>query len=155
MPINTLKSFLDQNNVPYVTIRHSIAYTARETAASAHIPRKGVAKTVILKIDGKLAMAVLPASHQLDTALLKKAIGAHSVEIAGESEFKDMFPECDIGAMPPFGNLYGLEVIAEGLLAENESIAFNACSHTELIQLSYNDFIKTVKPKIAAFSKID
>ena len=106
MPIEKLKEFLDGNKVKYVTIRHSTAYTAQETAASAHIPGKELAKTVVLRIDGKMTMAVLPASHKLDIPLLKKAVGARDVEIAHEPDFRDMFPGCDTGAMPPFGNLY-------------------------------------------------
>jgi Ala-tRNA(Pro) deacylase len=152
MPIQKLKEFLDGNKVKYVTIRHSTAYTAQETAASAHIPGKELAKTVVLRVDGKTVMAVLPASHRLDIPLLKKAVGARDVEIAHEPDFKDMFPGCDTGAMPPFGNLYGIEVLVDSLLAENAEIAFNACSHSELVKLKYADYIKLVNPKVASFS---
>lgn len=152
MPIQKLKEFLDGNKVKYVTIRHSTAYTAQETAASAHIPGKELAKTVILRIDGKMAMAVLPASHRLDIPLLKKAVGARDVEIAHEPDFKDMFPGCDTGAMPPFGNLYGMDVLVDARLAEDAEIAFNACSHSELVRLKYADYIKLVKPKVMSFS---
>jgi Ala-tRNA(Pro) deacylase len=154
MPVRKLKEFLDGNKIKYVTITHSTAYTAQETAVSAHIPGKGLAKTVILKSDGKMIMAVLPASRKLDLSLLREAVGARKVELANEAEFKDKFPECDIGAMPPFGNLYGMDVIAERILAENEEIAFNAGSHTELVKLSYKDFLELVKPKVAAFSSM-
>ena len=152
MPIEKLKEFLDGNKVKYVTIRHSTAYTAQETAASAHIPGKELAKTVVLRIDGKMTMAVLPASHKLDIPLLKKAVGARDVEIAHEPDFRDMFPGCDTGAMPPFGNLYGIDVLVDSLLAENAEIAFNACSHSELVKLKYADYVNLVKPKIASFS---
>ena len=108
MPVRRLKNLLNTQNVKYVTISHSPAFTAQKTAASAHIPGKELAKTVMVKIDGKMAMAVLPASSRLDFGLLKAAAGAHEVGLATEEEFKDTFPECDVGAMPPFGNLYGM-----------------------------------------------
>lgn len=152
MPIQKLKEFLDGNKVKYVTVRHSTAYTAQETAASAHIPGKELAKTVVLRIDGRMAMAVLPASHKLDIPLLKKALGAHDVEIVHEADFRDLFPGCDTGAMPPFGNLYGMDVLVDSVLAEDAEIAFNACSHSELVKLSYADYIKLVKPRVASFS---
>jgi Ala-tRNA(Pro) deacylase len=152
MPVKKLKEFLDKNNIKYISISHSPAYTAQEIAASAHIPGKNLAKTVMVKLDGKMAMAVLPASYNVDFDLLKKAAGAQKAELASEEEFKDMFPECDIGAMPPFGNLYGLEVFVAESLAEDKEIAFNAGSHTELIKLAYKDFERLVKPKVANFS---
>lgn len=152
MPVRKLKEFLDSNKVKYVSISHSMAYTATEIAASAHIPEKELAKTVVLKIDGKMAMAVLSASHKVDFDRLKGTLGAGSVELASEVEFKDRFSDCDIGAMPPFGNLYGMEVFVADSLAEDKEIAFNAGSHTELIKLSYGDFERLVKPKVVTFS---
>lgn len=152
MPIQKLKEFLDSHNVKYVTISHSRAFTAQETAVSAHIPVKELAKTVIVKIDGKMAMAVLPASCKVDFDLLKKATGAATIEIANEKEFKDLFPDCEIGAMPPFGNLYGMEVFVTKSLTEDREIAFNAGSHRELVKLTYKDFEQLVKPKIVNFS---
>jgi Ala-tRNA(Pro) deacylase len=106
----------------------------------------------MVKIDGKMAMAVLPASCKVDFDLLKKAAGASTVGLASEQEFKNLFPECEIGAMPPFGNLYGMEVFVADALAEDEEIAFNAGSHTELIRLAYKDFERLVKPKVVKFS---
>jgi Ala-tRNA(Pro) deacylase len=152
MPVKKLKDFLDNQNIKYVTITHSPTYTAQEIAASAHIPGKVMAKTVMVKIDGKMAMAVLPASCKVDFDLLKKAAGASTVGLASEQEFKNLFPECEIGAMPPFGNLYGMEVFVADALAEDEEIAFNAGSHTELIRLAYRDFERLVKPKVVKFS---
>jgi Ala-tRNA(Pro) deacylase len=145
MPLKKLKEFLDGHNIKYVTISHSQAFTAQETAAE-------LAKTVMVKIDGKMAMAVLPASYKIDFNLLKEATGAKRVELASEQEFKDLFPECEIGAMPPFGNLYGMEVFATESLAENQDIAFNSGSHTELIKMSYKDFETQVKPTVMKFS---
>lgn len=152
MPVKKLKDFLDSNNIKYLTISHSRAFTAQQIAASAHIPGKELAKTVMVKIDGKMAMAVLPASYRVDFDLLKETVGANSIELASEQEFEDMFPECEIGAMPPFGNLYGMEVFVAENLAKDEEIAFNAGSHTELIRLVYKDFERLVKPKVVKFS---
>jgi len=152
MAIQKLREYLDKNNISYRSIMHSPGYTTQETAAAAHISGKEVAKTVMVKIDGKMAMAVLPASYKIDLTLLKKAAGAQSVELAGEPEFENRFPDCDIGAMPPFGNLYGMDVFVAEKLAEDEKIAFNAGSHSELIQLAYRDFERLVKPKKARFS---
>lgn len=152
MPVKRLKEFLDSNNIKYVAISHSPAYTAQAIAASAHVSGKELAKTVMVKVDGKMAMAVLPASYQVDFDLLKETTGAKTVELATETEFKDLFPECEVGAMPPFGNLYDMEVFAAARLAEDEEIAFNAGSHTELIKLAYKDFERLVRPKVVKFS---
>jgi Ala-tRNA(Pro) deacylase len=152
MPLRKLKEYLDGNKIKYVTISHSSAFTAQEIAASAHIPGKKLAKTVLIKVDGKMAMAVLPASDKVDFDLLKETIGNENIRLAYEQEFMDKFPDCEIGAMPPFGNLYGIEVYVAKSLTEDEEIAFNACSHSELIRMSYNDFEKLVNPKILDFS---
>lgn len=152
MPVKKLKDFLNQNKIKYVSVKHSPAYTAQEIAASAHISGKNIAKTVIIKVDGKLAMAVLPANYRVDIDLLRDTTGADYIEIASEKEFKDLFPDCELGAMPPFGNLYGMDVYAAKALAQDEDIAFNAGSHTELIQLSYKDFEKIVNPKVVKFA---
>jgi Ala-tRNA(Pro) deacylase len=148
MPVQKLKDFLDSHGTKYVTIRHSRAYTAQETAQSAHIPGKELAKTVMIEVDGKMAMAVVPASERIDLAALKRGCGAAKIELATEGEFKRLFPDCEVGAMPPFGNLYGMEVFASSRLAEDQEIAFNAGSHTELIKLAYEDFERLVGPKI-------
>ena len=152
MPLKKLVEFLDNNHIQYVNIKHSPAYTAQEIAASAHIPGKEMAKTVMIKVDGKLAFSVLPASYQVDFDLLKRSIGASQVELAAEDEFKGVFPECEVGAMPPFGNLYDMDVFAAEKLTEDEEIVFNAGSHTELIRLKYDDFDRLVKPKVIKFS---
>jgi len=153
MPVKKLKDFLDSNKIKYTSIIHSPAYTAQEIAASAHIAGKELAKTVIVKLDGRMAMVVLPASHRVDFDLLKEASGAGKVELATEDEFKDIFPGCDIGAMPPFGNLYEMDVYVSDTLSEDEEIAFNAGTHTELIRMSYNDFERLVKPKVVKVSE--
>ena len=152
MPSKKLKSFLDENKIKYVSIQHSSAYTAQEIAAIAHIPGKDLAKTVIIKIDGKMAMAVLPASFKVSFDNLKNTLGVKEARLAYEQEFIDKFPDCEVGAMPPFGNIYGMEVFVAESLAEDEEIAFNACSHTELIKMTFADFEKLVKPKRIKFS---
>ena len=151
MPMQKLKEFLDSHDIKYITISHSLAYTAQEIAASAHIAGKELAKTVMVKIDGKMAIAVLPASYEVSFDLLKRAAGASKVELANEQEFRDMFPESEVGAMPPFGNLYGTEVFVDESLSQDEEIAFNSGSHTELIKLAYRDFERLVKPKVVKF----
>lgn len=153
MPVQKLKKFLDENNVKYVCIKHSPAYTAQEIAGSAHIPGKELAKTVMVNIDGKMAMAVLPASYHIDFQLLEEASGATRIGLADEDGFKDMFPDCEVGAMPPFGNLYNMDVYVAKTLAEDEEIFFNAGSHTELIRLAYKDFENLVKPRVLTFSE--
>jgi len=106
----------------------------------------------MVKIDGEMAMAVLPASFNIDFELLKKAAKAETVELATEEEFKGKFQDCEVGAMPPFGNLYGMKVFVAETLTEDEEIAFNAGSHRELIKLSYKDFEKIVNPQDLQFS---
>ncbi|MGH8003850.1 MAG: aminoacyl-tRNA deacylase [Limisphaerales bacterium] len=152
MPVKKLKEFLDSHNIKYVVISHSRAVTAQEVAASAHISGKEMAKTVMVKLDGKMAMAVLPASARVNLDLLKEVSGAKEVDLAAELEFRELFPECEPGAMPPFGNLYGMSVFVSESLTKDEEIAFNAGSHTELIKLSYKDFERLVKAKIARLS---
>jgi Ala-tRNA(Pro) deacylase len=152
MPVDTLKTFLDEHDVKYVSIKHSTAFTAQEIAASAHIPGKELAKTVMLKINGEMAMAVLPAPYQVDLDKLQEATGADSVELASEDEFKAHFSDCEVGAMPPFGNLYGMDVFMAATLAEDEQIAFNAGTHTELIQMSFSDYVDLVEPVTLQFA---
>jgi len=152
MACGKLKNYLDDNNVPYVSITHSQAFTAQQVAASAHIKGREMAKTVIIKINEKLAMAVLPATYHVDFHLLKEVTGNENVVLAHESEFKEIFEDCELGAMPPFGNLYNMEVYVAQSLTQDVEIAFNAGSHSELIRMGYSDFERLVKPKILKFS---
>jgi Ala-tRNA(Pro) deacylase len=152
MHINKVRTFLDEQHVKYVVISHSKAYTAQGIAAISHISGKELAKTVIVKLDGALGMAVLPASFQVDLLALKKAVGVREAALASEREFKEHFPDCETGAMPPFGNLYGIPVYVDETLAEDREIAFNAGSHYELIKLSYADFERLVKPVVLDFA---
>lgn len=148
MPLSKLREFLDSHNVKYLVISHSLAYTAQGVAALAHVSGKKLAKTVIVKIDGVLAMAVIPASAHVNLELLRILTGAQTVEVATETEFKDAFPDCETGAMPPFGNLYDMPVYADSSLAENEEITFAGGSHRELVRMHWNDMQRLVNPTI-------
>lgn len=151
MSLQKLKAFLDAQQVKYVTLTHSPAFTAREVAASAHIPGREMAKAVMVRIDGEMAMVVLPASMKVDFSRLLDATGAQEVELAREPEFRDLFPGCAPGAMPPFGNLFGLRTFVAEELTEDEEIAFNAGSATELMRLAYRDYERLVQPRVLPF----
>jgi len=148
MPLARLTEYLDEHDKKYVVIKHSQAFTAQEVAASAHIPGKDMAKSVILKVDGDLKMVVLPSTHSVDFDQIKEELDAKEVELATEEEFKNLFPDCEVGAMPPFGNLYDIETIVAEALAEDEEIAFNAGTHKELVKISYEDFEELVQPMV-------
>ncbi len=148
MPLKQLRDLLENQKVKYSSILHSPAFTAQEVAASAHISGKALAKTVIVKADGQLAMVVLPANSHIDFAELKKALHAEKVDLASESEFKDKFAGCEVGAMPPFGNMYEMPVYLSSELKQQDQILFNAGSHSELMQMSVRDFERLVRPQI-------
>jgi len=152
MPATKLKEFLQKENVKYVSILHSTAYTAQEVAASAHVTGKELAKTVIVELDGEMAMAVLPANRKIVLQDLREVTGSDQVKFATEEEFRLKFPECETGAMPPFGNLYGMDVYLTESLTANDQIAFNAGSHSEVIRMSFIDFGRLVKPKVVSFT---
>lgn len=153
MPIERLKKFLDENDVKFVTTSHSQAFTAQEVAAAAHVPGKQVAKTVMVKLDGEFAMVVLPATERVDVERLKGVTGTRDVALASEEEFSGLFPNCELGAMPPFGNLWDLTVFVDEHLREDEQISFNAGTHTELMKLSYMDFERLVSPVVARLAE--
>ena len=146
MPVQRLKEFLDKNGVRYVLISHSRAFTAAATAAVTHIPGKEIAKTVMVNIDGQLAMAVVPGSRHLDLKALEDQLSARHVRLLSEEEFQSVFPDCELGAMPPFGTLYGLNVYADTKLEDDPEIAFNAGSHRELMRLPYADYERLEHP---------
>ena len=152
MPVKKLKQFLDENRVKYVCISHSKAYTAQEVAQSAHVPGRAMAKVVIVELDGVMAMAVLPANRKIVLQDLRDVTGSEQVRFAPEEKFQGRFPDCEIGAMPPFGNLYGMKVFVAESLGENEEIAFNAGSHEEVIKLKYADFERLVQPMVMSFT---
>ncbi len=154
MPARKLKEFLDSQHIDYTSIPHSTAYTAQGIAALTHISGKELAKTVMVKLDDQISMAVLPASKTVDLELLKQAAGAKNAGLASEREFREKFPDCETGAMPPFGNLYNLPVFVEESLSRDREIAFNAGTHNELIRMSYMDFARIVKPTLTKFSSV-
>ncbi len=142
-----VKNYLDSKNIKYITITHSPAYTAQGIAHSAHISGKEIAKTVILNVAGKLAMMVVPGNHKVNLDLLKKIFSTDYISLADEDEFKTKFPDCEVGAMPPFGNLYDMDVYISEELSNDKEIAFNAGTHTELIRMEYTDYMNLVHPK--------
>jgi Ala-tRNA(Pro) deacylase len=144
----SIRQYLDREKVRYSVITHPPAFTAQKLAAAAHVPGREVAKTVVVKLDGHLALAVMPADLSLDLDHLRDATGAKQAELATEWEFKDKFPDCEAGAMPPFGNLYGLPVFVADVLTEDDNIAFNACNHREMIRMRYADFARLVQPRV-------
>lgn len=146
-----LKKYLDSHNAHYSTISHKPAYTAGEVAEEAHISGKELAKTVMVKLDGTLAMAVLPANRIIDFEQLKQVAGVQTAELAKESEFRDLFPDCEVGAMPPFGNLYGLDVYVEEALTWDEVIGFTAGTHSEVMRLPYREYKELVHPQECHF----
>ena len=152
MPCPKLKDFLDRNEIKYELIHHPTTYTAQLTAASSHVRTDEMAKVVMVNRDGKLAMAVLPASKRVDITALHTASGAASMRLASELEFKQQFPDCDAGAMPPFGNLYGMDVFVDEGVTKQARIAFNAGSHDEVLRVAYEDFACLVQPKVLRFA---
>lgn len=148
-----LTVLLDRNRIHYQTVRHPPTYTAQGLAAAMHIPGREFAKTVVLKVDGKYALAVLPAPSHVDVRRFCEAAGARSVALATESEFQALFPGCELGAEPPFGELYGLPVWVDASLAEGESIVFNGGTHSEAVRIAYPDFERLAHPKHARFAR--
>lgn len=151
MPVRAVTELLDQHDIRYTTIGHSPAFTAQEVAHSTHISGKHLAKTVIVKLDGRLAMAVIPAPERVDLDTLRDASGARQVELAGETEFQQRFPECALGAMPPFGNLYGMEVYLDARLARDPDLTFASGSHSEVLRLATADYERLVQPRVVEF----
>jgi Ala-tRNA(Pro) deacylase len=149
--LKRLTQFLDTHNTRYVVVIHSPAFTAQEIAARAHVPGRELAKTVMAKVDDTMTMLVLPASSMVNFTTLRQEVSANRAELATETEFKGLFPECEVGAMPPFGNLFGIPVLVDRALLEDEEIAFNAGSHKELVRLSYADFARLVEPRVLSF----
>ena len=152
MPVKRLREYLDSHGVRYVVLSHSPAYTAQEIARAAHVPGQEMTKTVMVRLDGELVMIAMPAPAKVRFDLLREASGCEQVELAREKDFAGLFPGCELGAMPPFGNLYEVPVIVDDALALDEEICFNAGTHTELIRMSYADFDALVKPTMMHLS---
>jgi len=147
-----LDAYLRENKVPFQVIHHPLAYTAQEVAAAEHVPGKMLAKVVMVFADGKLVMLALPAPHRVDLNKAAAALGAKEVRLAHEEEFVAAFPDCEVGAMPPFGNLYDLPVYMDKALAEDDTIIFQAGTHTDTVSLKYADFERLVKPRVGDFA---
>ena len=143
-----LHHFLCERHAPYSTLTHDRTITAQQTANATHIGNRNFAKTVMLKIDGKLSMMVMPAAYRIDLLRLSRALGGSEVELALEDEFKDAFPDCELGAMPPFGNLYGMPVYVDSRMTGQAEIAFNAGSHTDLVRMAYDEFERLAQPEL-------
>jgi len=154
MPVKRLREYLDGHGVKYVVLSHSPAYTAQEIARAAHVPGQEMAKTVVVKLDGERVMIIMPAPAKVRFDLLREATGAELVELARERDFAELFPGCEVGAMPPFGNLYEVPVIVDEALAQDEEICFNAGTHTELIRMSFADYDALVKPTVMRLSEV-
>lgn len=154
MPIlRKLQEYLDERKIKYQVLTHSLAYTAQEVAALQHVPGKQMAKVVIVKKDtGAPIMLALPASHQVDFSRLRQVLGEH-VELEEEQKFRTLFPGCEVGAEPPFGNLFNLDTIVDASLAEDEEIVFNGGSHWQTIRMRYDDYQRLVQPRVAKFAR--
>jgi Ala-tRNA(Pro) deacylase len=151
--LDNVIDYLKHNNVQYEVIEHAPAFSAHEVAVVSHVPEKDLAKTLIVNADGKFYMVVMPADHRLDDHLLQGMLKSKHVQLASEEDLQQIFPDCEVGAMPPFGNLYALPVYADKSLADDNVIVFNACSHTRSIRLKMYDFLRLVKPVVAEFSQ--
>lgn len=147
-----LEANLRDNKVPFQVQHHPLAYTAQEIAASEHIPGKMLAKVVMVFADGKMVMLALPALYRVDLEKTSAALGAKEVRLAQEGEFASTFPDCEVGAIPPFGNLYDLPVYVDETLAEDETIVCQAGTHTDTLSLKYADYKRLVKPNVANFA---
>jgi Ala-tRNA(Pro) deacylase len=150
--LKKLKDYLEQNQVSYELGYHVRVYTAQEIAAAQHVPGKEMAKVVMVKTDGKNIMLVLPASYRVEMKKLKGVLNSKKVVMVKEEEFQELFPDCEIGAMPPFGNLYNLEVWVDQVLTEDDFIVFRAGSHVETLRIKYSDYARLVSPKVGDFS---
>src|SRR5262245_31130741 len=148
-----LQSYLDGCKVPYTVLGHSVAYTAQEAAESLHVPGNMFAKVVVVKADGRFVMLVLPSNWRVDLKHVQDILAFPHVRLATEEELGNLFPDCEIGSMPPFGNLYGMPVYVDQLLTRDEEIFFDAGSHVGAIKLRYRDFADVVHPQIAEFHR--
>ncbi|MBI4522279.1 MAG: YbaK/EbsC family protein [Deltaproteobacteria bacterium] len=154
MPIlKKLKEMLDEAKVSYEIYTHPLAYTAQEIAEQQHISGKEMAKVVMLEVDNALVMGVIASSSKIHLNMAKASLGASAVRLATEDEFTARFPECEIGAMPPFGNLFGLRVVVDPALEKDEYIYFNAGNHVQTVRMRYKDFAKLVNPQVGLLTK--
>lgn len=147
MSISTkLKEYLDSQRVPFEHHVHPTAYTAQEVASSMHLPGRNIAKTVVIEADGALLLAIVPANQRVDVHHLQFITRAANIRIADEREFAEVFPSCEPGAVPPFGNLFGLSSYCDTQLGQDDNIEFNAGSHTDTIRMTFEDFKRLARP---------
>jgi Ala-tRNA(Pro) deacylase len=152
MPILTkLREFLDANGVAYEVLSHPRAITAQEVAAAQHVPGQEMAKVVMVRAGQDYLMAVVPAPYVVDLKSLAQTMGTEGLRLATETEFTGLFPQCEPGAMPPFGNLYGLRVWVDQALTADEEIVFNAGTHEQVARMHYADFARLVRPTVGSF----
>lgn len=151
-PLCKVEELLRANGIPFQVHHHPVAYTAQEVAAVEHIPGRLVAKVVIAFADDNMVMLALPAPQKVNLLKLAEEMGTDNVRLATEEEFCDVFPDCETGAMPPFGNLYGLPLLVDKTLAEDERIVFQAGTHTDTIEIDYIDYARLVHPRVANFA---
>ena len=152
MPAKKLKQLLDERGIKYISINHSPAYTARETAASTFVPRREFAKTIIVDLDGDKVMTVVSASRHVDLARLRSLAGADKARLATEDEFKSLFPDCELGAMPPFGSLYQMPIYVDEMVTEVDDLCFNAGSHEQIMRMSCADYLQFEQPLVGVFA---
>ena len=150
-----LEDYLRGNGVPFEMQHHPKTIPAQEVAATEHIPGRMLAKVVMVVADGEMVMLSLPAPYQVDLEKVGKMLGAGEVRLADEEEFESAFPDCEVGAMPPFGNLYDLPIYVEEGLGEDETIFFRAGTHTDTMSVRYADYEQLVEPTVAEFAHRD
>lgn len=153
MVIERLESYLKEQKIPFSSETHPLAFTAQEVAQAGHVSGRKLAKTVIVLADGAFAMAVLPADSAIELTDLRHAMGVRHLRLATEAELLDLFPDCELGAMPPFGNLYGLPVYVENSLAWQDMIAFNGGTHRDIVYMNFADFLRVVDPAVLSFAR--
>jgi Ala-tRNA(Pro) deacylase len=152
--LDRLIALLEMRGAHYRHDRHPLAYTARDTARTEHVPPRSFAKVVVVHSEDGFAMAVLPADRIVDLEELRMAFGARHLRLATERELDELFPDCELGAMAPFGNgtLSELPIWVDGLLLAEETISFNAGTHRDVVQMSTEDWEQVVKPSVLAFA---
>jgi Ala-tRNA(Pro) deacylase len=150
--LQRLREYLDMAGVAYQVSRHAPRYTAQELAQEEHVPGKLVAKVVLVMADQHLVMLVVPATSRVNLPWVRHAVGAKRARLATETEFLAHFPDCQVGAMPPFGNLYQMPVLVDRGLTQDPVIMFNAGTHDLLVTMTYEDFARLVQPKVGIFA---
>ncbi len=150
---SAIHAFLQDAQVPYTVLPHEPAFTAQEEAAATHVPGRDWVKVVICVLDGRAIQAILPATSTVNLRRLLDLSGGQMIRLAEEEEFSILFPDCEPGAMPPFGPLYGQPVFADISLAAEPSIVFNAGTHTEAIAMSWPDFARNIRPIVGRFAE--